>query len=388
MAVALAASYASNRSSADKADQSDASPIEISETLDADNGADQSYCSQNCTIEATREMVESKGLKAALDWVSSSEFEVTRYNCHAIHHAVGVDSGRKNYPEFPELVTADCQYGYLHGTLQGLATELSYDESGRVGETAFDKMLYWLDKGSKHCHTIEDLGGDSPSNVRGAKSECLHALGHGAAVIEFADLLKVLEACAEFGGEVVEACSDGAMMEYADDVWARAGWVHWDAGYTSVETEFDSASASDLCLKVPSVVEKPCWLRLGNLIGPIVKGDPGKIDKTCSSAPTDAYVQECLYRSGVVAIANAYRNNPTTWPPENDVDAQAWVRSAVIECRRWKRFDVCLKGFITPTASHIYTGNLGHLLARACEAEDGAVKETCVEALAQAEYDK
>lgn len=348
---------------------------------------DFSACDTACIIKEAQSIARNDSPTAALEWISTIDDDGTKFTCHSVHHAVGVDVGRRSYPDFPRFETTDCQYGYLHGTLQGVATELSYDGSTAYGENSLEKMLYWLEKGSAFCLSLDKSAPASPSNVREATPDCLHALGHGAAVIEYDDLGSVLEACSSLE-DLAFICADGAMMEYADDIWDRAGWVHWETGYTDIKTSFDPAETESLCLNVDPSVAKACWLRIGSFVGPLAAGDPVRTGAACLASPIPEYKDGCLFSAASIAVENAHRESPVNWPPENDRDAQAWVRSGVVECRRWPDFEICLKGFITPTTSHLYTANLGDLVARACDAEKGTVREICLEALSQAEHDK
>jgi len=366
----------------------DKTPPDLATTQPSPTTLDLSTCDAACVIKEAQAIAQQDSPSAALAWINSIADVETKFGCHASHHAVGVDVGRRSYPNFPDVITTDCQYGYLHGTLQGVATELSYDKSGTYGKNAFEKMLYWLQEGSMYCKSLNETAPKSPSKVRNATDECMHALGHGAAVIEFDDLASVLKACSAID-DVAFACADGAMMEYADDIWDRAGWVHWETGYTEITTSFDLKEAAELCQNVADSIAQACWRRIGSFVGPMVDGDPALTGEACLTAPTKAYKDECLYSAATIGVENAHRESPAaTWPPENDQDAQDWVRSAVVECQRWPDFDICLKGFIAPPTSHLYTANLGDLVARSCDAEKGRVREICLAALAQAEHDK
>lgn len=356
-----------------------------------DTAAEISYdpntCDSACVIEQATTIASQQSPRAALTWLDSLNDDRILYECHATHHAVGVAAGKETYPEFPQYETSGCQYGYLHGTLQGVATETSYDTTGFFGTDPSQKMRSWLKRGSEFCETIDKSEKASPSKVRGATSECLHALGHGAAVIEHSDLRSVLEACSEFM-EIAFACADGAIMEYADDTWSRAGWVHWETGYTDVETSFDPAQINGLCLPFTGDVAKACWRRIGNFAGPIFDGDPEKIGAICQAADDAEDQTECLFSAAAVAVTNAYRKNHVNWPPSDDAEAQTWMRTAVEECQRWVEFDTCLQGFVAPSTSHLHTAGLGHLVAKACDLELGDILKSCQKALARGENDK
>lgn len=322
-------------------------------------------CDPTCAIERATALTVEQGPEAAIQWIAKFEDENIKYSCHAIHHAIGAAAARESVPEFPPLAAMNCEYGYLHGVIQAMASYGTYE--GGVPQ--------WLDFGYSYCNMLDD------PNVQG---DCLHALGHGAAVLEPNDLRVVLEYCAS-NSTFSRSCADGAMMEYADDVWLAAGWANWETGYVNVTTTFDSADASTLCVGLSNAtVEQSCWARLGELMGPFYEGDPQRTSDVCAAAPTADLTTECLYGASALAVENFNRKHGLVWPPDDDSDAYAWVAAAEEECARWLELDTCIHGSIAPTFRHIYSAGLGHLVDMACDRSTGIVRRTCESALAEA----
>jgi hypothetical protein len=280
----------------------------------AQPAVDPARCDVPCVIAEAERITATQGPATALAWVSSIKDDGTQYTCHAIHHAIGVLVGEKSSPDFPPYLTSDCQYGYLHGTLQGVATQISLTNSKSNQGGSVDKINSWLSRGLSYCNSLRNSAPGSPSNVRNSVSECLHALGHGASVIEPQDLVGVMKTCSNFA-EIMFTCADGAMMEYADDIWNRAGWVHWETGYTEVETQFDPSTVETLCSSVSLRVAEACWHRIGSFVGPLFDGDPVKTGSVCLTAPTSEYRYACLYNAAVIAVENFNRSNNLQWPP-------------------------------------------------------------------------
>ena len=317
-------------------------------------------CDLACVEAHAADLAASGGPKFALDWVAAIDVDGVRYACHAVHHAVGRAAAARSWPEFPELASLECQYGYLHGVLQGRAGRSSLEE--------------WVSTTYRFCAALDEK----------SKSECLHGLGHGAAVTTPDDLFQVMLACDSLPGRVSTPCADGAMMEFADDVWQRAGMLHWETGYVDVETTFDPADTKALCERLPVKVSSSCWTRAADMVAPLYRNDPLRLSELCTSAPSPKDVEGCLYAAAVSAVENFYDDSMLVWPPESSKDAKVWVRAAAEECSRWASFDVCLRGAIAPTFSHIYSGGLWELVKDACVDEPAPIREVCNTALKEA----
>lgn len=241
---------------------------------------DLASCDLACVEARAVDLVASDGPKFAIGWVAAIDDDGVRYSCHAVHHAVGRAAAVRSWPAFPELVSLECQYGYLHGVLQGRAVRSSLEE--------------WMSATYRFCDALD----------KKSKSECLHGLGHGAAVSASDDLFQVMLACNSLTGRASTPCADGAMMEFADDVWQRAGMLHWETGYVDVETRFDPADTKELCERLPSKVASSCWTRAPDMVAPLYGNDPLRLGELCEAAPSPKDVDGCLYAAAVSAVEN------------------------------------------------------------------------------------
>lgn len=152
-------------------------------------------CNVACVNGLAQGIASDFGPDTALAWVRAIDVPDVQYSCHALEHTIGRSAAEQKWPDFPPLISLECQYGYLHGVLQFRATKSTLDE--------------WINTTHTYCVSLEDK----------PKAECLHGLGHGAAVSTPNDLAQVLLACSKIEGDASDPCADGAMMEFADDIW-------------------------------------------------------------------------------------------------------------------------------------------------------------------------
>jgi hypothetical protein len=177
-----------------------AAPASFGECLDPSNAADQLLC-------ATRYfegIVESKGMSAALQEVSARWRDKDPWmqtNCHSIGHKLG-RLGYRIYQDIPKAFAAGsdpCDYGYLHGVIEGASAEFS-DEDLRQAMTSL----------------CEGTGDPSNHGYR----QCIHGLGHAAARRVNNDLARGMDFCRVFHNEISGDPSQTA-NESTDDVIFR-----------------------------------------------------------------------------------------------------------------------------------------------------------------------
>lgn len=161
----------------------------------------QLVCASNWFASVAR----SEGFESALDdltnrWDNGDSW--MRLNCHAIAHTIG----RAAYAEYRDTHEAfrqgsdPCDYGYLHGVIEGASTGFS-DEELRM---SFQTMC-------------EALGNVYSHNYR----QCIHGLGHAAARRTNNDLTRAVEYCRAFWEEGMDT-SRIAIIGVVDGMTAKA----------------------------------------------------------------------------------------------------------------------------------------------------------------------
>jgi len=162
-----------------------ARPADFRECMNPEAATDQLLC-------ATRYfegIVETQGMNAALVEVGNRWREGDPWmqtNCHSIGHKLG-RLGFKMFKDIPKAFSQGsdpCDYGYLHGVIEGASADFS-DEQLREAMT-------------KMC---EGTGSTDNHGYR----QCIHGLGHAAARRVNNDLGRGMEFCREFGEPSADA---------------------------------------------------------------------------------------------------------------------------------------------------------------------------------------
>ena len=155
-----------------------AAPTDFKECLSPDGVSDQLLC-------ATRYfegIVERDGMNAALLEVGSRWRDGDSWmqsNCHSIGHKLG-RLGFKIYKDIPAAFQAGsdpCDYGYLHGVIEGASADFSDDEL-RAAMTSL-------------------CAGTGDATNHGYR-QCIHGLGHAAARRVNNDLPRAMDFCRAF----------------------------------------------------------------------------------------------------------------------------------------------------------------------------------------------
>lgn len=162
-----------------------ARPADFRECMNPEAATDQLLC-------ATRYfegVVETKGMNAALVEVGNRWREGDPWmqtNCHSIGHKLG-RLGFRMYKDIPTAFSQGsdpCDYGYLHGVIEGASADFS-DEELRQAMT-----------------TMCEGTGDTDNH---GYRQCIHGLGHAAARRVNNDLGRGMEFCRAFGEPSPEA---------------------------------------------------------------------------------------------------------------------------------------------------------------------------------------
>jgi hypothetical protein len=155
-----------------------AAPTNFNECLNPDGAADQLLC-------ATRYfegIVERDGMNAALLEVGARWRDGDSWmqsNCHSIGHKLG-RLGFKIYKDIPTAFQAGsdpCDYGYLHGVIEGASADFS-DDDLRGAMTSL-------------------CAGTGDATNHGYR-QCIHGLGHAAARRVNNDLPRAMDFCRAF----------------------------------------------------------------------------------------------------------------------------------------------------------------------------------------------
>lgn len=202
--------------------------------------------------------------------------------CHDRTHIVGRWTGA-NTADLTEALSHDdglCQFGYMHGVMEGATEGLEPSEFIDMAPTLCDSYA-------------------GNTNL----DQCTHATGHGAANVISDDVYGALRLCDSLGDSYAQDCAGGVLMEYGNS-WRRQ--VAEAAGAPEVKVIMGSPgtsmiSADDarhLCEQVPGDYSTTCYQRLSSFWGPELGDDFTTFFARCLDVEAPLDRQACGYSAG------------------------------------------------------------------------------------------
>jgi hypothetical protein len=286
-------------------------------------------------------------------------------SCHGYHHVVGRAAANLDPP--PLLHTDECQYGYLHGFLQGVAVN-SADAASFVAA------------GAEYCLGYSEVD---------ALGNCGHGLGHATAVAAPDDLLGAVAACAVLTDTLQGPCSGGVLMEYGDDFLRAKSW-----GSTENSASIDNAEEAtsvagvdlyNLCDIVPSFAQQECYRRLWMFLGPLSDPAFDRASEVCDAVEEPKLQELCQVGFGGFAVDVEHRSENMLWPPETPADADQVARRIVSRCQTFSGPGWCLYGAIVATSSHLFAAGFpDELIPPYCDYVGPDLADHCTEAIGAA----
>lgn len=253
------------------------------------NGA-KSYTSfRACWEEAfsiyTAKYDVSKVLSSIHEW----ETAVPELNsvCHELSHRVG----RASYDRFKSAEDAlahddrKCQYGYRHGVFEAFASA--------EGPAGVNKLA------STICEIYANTPGLTEDERNLEIGECLHSVGHAAAVANPTDVKAAVDTCGVFESESSkQGCAGGVLMEFVNSyMLANLGTGVGDAEHGPSLSKIDDATVENLCTILDSAYARECFRRVPPMWGIKAKKDTKSLVARCQAQAGD-YIKECMFGIG------------------------------------------------------------------------------------------
>lgn len=214
-------------------------------------------------------VTKEKGVKEALEELSSASAGGSEFDCHQQSHEVG----RTGYDLFGTEVfgmcTEVCHSGCYHGAMQKFIPEIGVENVAQVIPEVCEK-----NKTSQFTYF-----------------ECLHGIGHGVTMFQTYDLPQALSTCDRLPDSYSrESCYGGAFMEN----------IVGDPTHGTGAVEKEWLSSTDPHFPCNAVDEKygyQCYLMQTSQMLNIFGGDFGKVAEACLSA-TERFVPTCFVSYG------------------------------------------------------------------------------------------
>lgn len=259
---------------------------------------------QKCWEQVFADVARTQGIAAALIEVHRQGRDNPRVLgiCHDFKHTLGrIGLELHGTPSaalrFDDLA---CQYGYRHGVLEAFA------------EAADDAQM--SDTMSRLCDELPQVStGGSDLDSHRERGECLHALGHAAAVYVPDDVYAALDWCLLTGEDSAsrEGCAGGAFMEYGNsyinqNTQFRIGTSEHGPGNSRLSHD----DARFLCERVRAEFTAECWLRINMFWGPELGDSIGEMLKRCGDEAAD-WRETCARSTGEWTYRMAHMAQPS-----------------------------------------------------------------------------
>lgn len=257
-------------------------------------------------------------------------------SCHDFDHNLG-RWAYSNTQNVVEALTHDdraCQYGFMHGVLEAFAIEATDAEMQEKLGVVCEPYRAAL---------------DTPGLERDLR-ECLHGIGHAAAVHTQDDVFKALEWC-RLGTSTlneIENCTGGVLMEYGNSaVKQRGGGGPLGVAHGPGDSQISDDVAMSLCNKVKSEFERECWRRASMFWGALKVPTPAMLKMCVKDSGADS--DRCAAGVGVWVMLESYKKvRELSGVPQYIADA----------CAVEKRIEGwCLYGAVYPITSNAIWDN-------------------------------
>ena len=270
-----------------------ASALDLPTTLPCDknmtNGTDSYNTFRTCWEEAFSKYTSQYEVKKVLSSIHVWSDPIPELNgiCHELSHRVGRASYDR-YKSAEEALAHDdrkCQYGYRHGVFEAFA--------GAEGPAGVNRLA------STICKVYENMAGLTEDERNLEIGECLHSVGHAAAVAYPTDVKSAVSTCDVFeDSSSKQGCAGGVLMEFVNSyMLANLGTGVGDAQHGPSLSKIDDATVENLCTMLDSAYAQECFRRVPPMWGVKAQKDTKTLVARCQ-AQAGAFISECMFGIG------------------------------------------------------------------------------------------
>lgn len=207
--------------------------------------------------------------------------------CHELEHRVG----RTAYDRLQSVSDAlrlddrDCQYGYRHGVFEAFASQAGPEAVSQAAGTI--------------CETYKELKDLNDNEMNLEIGECLHALGHAAAIANPDNVVAAVTVC----DAVVErsskiGCAGGVLMEFVNSyLLANLKDGVADEQHGPSKSKIDKQTVDKLCTLLPSDYLEECFRRVPPMWGVSYQTDTAPMIERCQKEAGE-FIEQCLFGVG------------------------------------------------------------------------------------------
>lgn len=245
---------------------------------------------RDCYGRKMTEITKKHDFALTLKVISELQKQDEKVNdCHILAHysaisAVEKDPGKwQNILKLVEL--SDCNYGYIHGSLEGLSR---VDPNFLINARTIPKI----------CAQIADIKGS-----KGADQGCAHIMGH-LTLASFCDknlntsLEKAVKVCSSVTNSLQHECFAGIFMEsFTRDNLS----VHCETPKASWDEELVH-NQEVICKSFNGEASISCWQEISHLYNSLFPDDPASVYKACTKAEAPEKISACYLHAVATLI--------------------------------------------------------------------------------------
>ncbi len=245
---------------------------------------------RNCYGEKIAGITKKYDFGIAIDAISAIQKQDERVNdCHILAHYAAIAAVEKNPGKWKDILKninlSDCNYGYVHGALEGLSR---VDPNFLINATSIPKI----------CAQIADI-----KNSKGTDQGCAHIMGH-LTLANFCNkdlsisIEKAVEVCNSVTNSLQHECYAGIFMEsFTRDNLA----THCETPKTGWDEEFIK-NQEGICRIYKNEAATSCWQEISHLYNARTPFNPKAVYESCLEAKDPEKISSCYLHAVATLI--------------------------------------------------------------------------------------
>lgn len=204
-------------------------------------------------------------------------------DCHILAHKIAGEEVAKDPAKWLDILASIdqnyCQYGFIHGVLEGRER---FDSNFELSSKTIPQI----------CGAIV-----SKSHVGGSDQTCAHIMGHILLAENYGDIKKSVDTCRQIDNKLQHECFGGVFMEnFTRDNLVSHGvsqYIPWN---------WDTVlNQEKLCKEYPGGPAGGCWQEISHLYNHLYPNQPASVYELCQRAGSEEFVNFC-YQHAVATL--------------------------------------------------------------------------------------
>ena len=237
---------------------------------------------RTCYGKLFKQLVKNQDIQYAVAVIHNLQhLDARTRDCHIPAHYSAIAAVEKDPTHWQNFIKklniSDCNYGFLHGTLEGLS---EFDPNFQLDAESIPKI----------CEIFAD-----GNLTKDTEQGCSHAMGHillGQTCTKTVEegIRKSVDVCSALPSSFRIECYSGVFMEsFTRDNLA----VHCNTPHIAWGTEPEIKREEEICNSYTGEAAIGCWYKISYMYNALSPHNPPFVYEKCSRAPNSIAVLEC-----------------------------------------------------------------------------------------------